>query len=141
MRVSCIGDYNSVLLACKLGRIVVLPKLGDLLFFHLHVLLSLADRHFHTTILNNVVRAQILLLFYALGFLSCFFLLGSLSRLVLLSLIQTFLKRVERVLNNLGLVLCLLGQLVRCLSHHDVWQTVFRLIFLVFLLSEQLSSE
>ena len=63
------------------------------------------------------------------------------SRLVLLCLIQTFLERVERVLNNLWLVLCLLGQLVRCLSHHDVRQAVFRLIFLVFLLSEQLSAK
>ena len=63
------------------------------------------------------------------------------SRLVLLRFIQTFLERVERVLNDLWLILCLLGQLVRRLSHHDVRQAVFRLIFLVFLLPKQLSSE
>ena len=40
--VGCVSDHHTVLLARKLGRIVILAELHDLLFFHLHVLLALA---------------------------------------------------------------------------------------------------
>ena len=70
MCVCCIGHHDSILLGRKLGWIVVLAELDDLLLLHLHVLLTLAHRHLHTTILNDVVWTEILLLFLPLFFLN-----------------------------------------------------------------------
>ena len=75
MCVGCVGDNNTVLLAGKLGRIVILPELYDLLLFHLHVLLSLTHRHLHASILDDIVRSQIFLLLFSLGCLGCLLLL------------------------------------------------------------------
>ena len=117
MRIGCISDDNTILLRCILRWVIVLSEFDDLLLFHLHIFFSLADSHFHATILNNVVWAHVFLLFLSLSLLSCFLLLschrffGWLSYSVLL-LIQTFLERVERVLNNLWLILGLGSKLV-----------------------------
>ena len=50
VRVRCIGYDNTILLACKLGRVVILSKFKDMFFFHLTVLLSLCHRHFHASV-------------------------------------------------------------------------------------------
>ena len=73
--VGCISDNDTVLLASKLGRIVILPELYDLLLLHLHVLFSLTHRHLHASVLDDVVRSQIFLFFFSLGCLCCLLLL------------------------------------------------------------------
>jgi len=88
-----VRDDNSILLRSKLSRIVVLPELYYLLFFHFHVLLALADSHFHTTVLDYVVWAHVFLFFFSLSFISCFPLLRCHFSL-LLGLIQTLLEGV-----------------------------------------------
>lgn len=67
MGVGGVGYNYSVLLRSVLGWVVVLAELYDLLLFHLHILLPLAHSHLHSTVLNYIVRAKILLLIAALG--------------------------------------------------------------------------
>ena len=64
MRVSRVCHNDAVLLAGELGRVVALLESGDLLLFHLLVLVSLTHRHFHTSVLYNFIetfRSTILL--------------------------------------------------------------------------------
>lgn len=135
--IRCISYYDSIFLWRKLSWVIVLSELNNLLFFHLHVLFSLADSHFHSTILDDVVWAHVFLFLFPLGFFSCLLLLSRHSlfgwlRSCVLLLIQTFLERIERVLNYLWLILALWCNFV--------WESTFT-IFLVFMWSKQLGAE
>ena len=70
--VSCISDNYSVFLRCKFGWIIILSELHDLFVFHLHVFFALADSHFHTTVLNDIIWTQILFLFFPFSLFFCF---------------------------------------------------------------------
>ena len=76
MRIGCVCDNDAIFLRCELGWIVILSEFLDLLFFHFHVFFSLAESHFHATILDNIVRSHISLLFASFGELSIAFLLS-----------------------------------------------------------------
>ena len=106
--ISCISDHNSILLRGKLSWVVILAELDDLFLLHLHVLLSLAQRHPHPTIFHDIVRPQISLLL-ALLFLfqslqhsvvGLFLFLNQLFFLFFFSifiLLQALLERIERI--------------------------------------------
>lgn len=53
VRIRCVCRDDSVLFGRELCRVVVLLKLHDLLLFELLVLLSLAQSHFHTSVVHN----------------------------------------------------------------------------------------
>lgn len=55
MGVSGIGSHNPVFLACKLSSVIVLFKFGDLVPFHLNILLPLLLGHSHPPMVNNFV--------------------------------------------------------------------------------------
>lgn len=109
MSVSRICNHNSILFWCKLGRVVILSELLDLLFLHFHVFFSLAHCHLHASILNDVVGAQIFLSLFPLSLFLCFsshcrervFFLQSSSFISLLTTRSScsFLEYIERVLN------------------------------------------
>jgi len=66
MGVGCIGHDDPVLLGCELGRVVVLPELLDLVFFHVLVLLPLSGSHLHATVSYDAVSADLFYLFLLL---------------------------------------------------------------------------
>ena len=61
MRVGCISDNHPIFLRCKLGRIIIFFEFFYLFLLHLLVLFHLTHCHFHSSILNYVVRFQITL--------------------------------------------------------------------------------
>ena len=54
MCVCCISDDDPVLFRGKLGRIVLLFKLLNLFSFKLHVLTTLVESHFHSSVVHNM---------------------------------------------------------------------------------------
>ena len=56
----CIGSvcyYDAIFLRSKFSRIIICFEFIDLLLLHFHVFLTLAHGHFHTAVLNNVIRS------------------------------------------------------------------------------------
>lgn len=143
MCIGCIGNYHAILLRCILSRVVILAELDNLFLLHLHILFTLRHSHLHTTVLNDVVRSQILFLissfclFYRLQFFIIllnwlfrrFWCGGRFPTFFAILSSKVLFQRVKRVLNNCRLVF---DQLVCILA--------FVMILLV-LLAQQLCTE
>ncbi len=54
MCVCCVSDDNPILFGGKLGRVVLLFELLNLLSFELHVLTALIKSHFHSSVVHNL---------------------------------------------------------------------------------------